>query len=59
MMKGEKLEAAVQEFTESKGIDLIVMVAKNLNILQRVLFRPRVEKLSYHIKIPFLILHEQ
>lgn len=55
---GEKLENAVQCFTESRDIDLIAMVAKNLNFLQRILFRPRVEKISYHIQIPFLVLHE-
>lgn len=55
---GQKLEAAVQCFTESRDVDMIVMVAKNLNFLQRILFRPRVEKISYHTKIPFLVLHE-
>ncbi|HMB65128.1 MAG TPA: universal stress protein, partial [Eudoraea sp.] len=55
---GQKLEAAVQCFTESREIDMIVMVAKNLNFLQRILFRPSVEKISYYTKIPFLVLHE-
>lgn len=55
---GQKLEAAVQCFTESRNVDMIVMVAKNLNFLQRILFRPAVEKISYHTDIPFLVLHE-
>ncbi|WP_273565649.1 universal stress protein [Maribacter halichondriae] len=55
---GEKLETAVQCFTESRDIDMVVMVAKNLNFLQRILFRPTVEKISYHTTIPFLVLHE-
>lgn len=55
---GQKLEAAVQCFTESRHVDMIVMVAKNLNFLQRILFRPAVEKISYHTDIPFLVLHE-
>ena len=55
---GQKLEAAVQCFTESRDVDMIVMVAKNLNFLQRILFRPAVEKISYHTDIPFLVLHE-
>jgi nucleotide-binding universal stress UspA family protein len=55
---GENLETAVQCFTESRVVDMIAMVAKNLNFLQRLLFRPRVEKISYHITIPFLVLHE-
>ena len=55
---GTKLETAVQCFVESRDIDMIAMVAKNLNFFQRILFRPAVEEISYHIEIPFLVLHE-
>ncbi|GGG43118.1 universal stress protein [Croceivirga lutea] len=54
----EKLETAVQCFTESRDIDIIVMVAKNLNFLQRILFKPTVEKISYHTNVPFFVVHE-
>ena len=53
-----KIENGVQCFVESRNIDLIIMVAKNLNVFQRILFRPTVEEISYHIEIPFLVLHE-
>lgn len=53
-----KLDSAVQCFTESRDIDLIAMVAKNQNFFQRILFRPAVEQISYHTKVPFLVLHE-
>ena len=55
---GSKLETAVQCFVESRDIEMIAMVAKNLNFFQRILFRPTVEEISYHIEIPFLVLHE-
>ncbi len=54
-----KLETAVECFIQSRDIDIIAMVAKNLNFLQRGLFRPAVEKISYHTHIPFLVLHEE
>ncbi len=57
-LTGTKLEAAVQCFTESRDVDMIAMVAKSLNFFQRILFRPAVEEISYHTKIPFLVLHE-
>lgn len=57
-LTGKKLDEAVQHFAESRELDMIVMVAKNLNFLERILFRPTVEKISYHTKIPFLVLHE-
>jgi hypothetical protein len=37
---------------------MIVMIAKNLNYFQQILFHSKVEKISYHTNIPFLILHE-
>ncbi len=54
----KKVEAGVQCFVESRNIDMIIMVAKNLNLFQRILFKPTVEEISYHIEIPFLVLHE-
>ena len=53
-----RLENALQDFTESRNIDMISMVAKNLNFFQQLLFKPTVEDISYHIKLPFLVLHE-
>tara|TARA_R110001583_G_scaffold82774_1_gene219310 strand:- start:42862 stop:43701 length:840 start_codon:yes stop_codon:yes gene_type:complete len=53
-----KVEAGVQCFVESRDIDMIIMVAKNLSLFQRILFKPTVEEISYHIEIPFLVLHE-
>tara|TARA_R110000868_G_scaffold136879_1_gene350051 strand:+ start:29704 stop:30543 length:840 start_codon:yes stop_codon:yes gene_type:complete len=57
-LSDKKLDDAVQAFVESRDLDMLVMVAKNLNFLERILFKPAVEKISYHTKIPFLIVHE-
>ena len=57
-LTGVKLETSVQCFIESRDIDMMAMVAKNLNYFQRILFRPTVEEISYHTDIPFLVLHE-
>jgi nucleotide-binding universal stress UspA family protein len=57
-LSNKHIEAAIQCFVESRDIDLIVMVAKNLNYFQRILFHPVVEEISYHTDIPFLVLHE-
>ena len=54
----KKIENGVQCFVESRNINLIIMVAKNLNLFQRILFKPTVEEISYHTEIPFLVLHE-
>ena len=57
-ISNKKIEDGVQCFVESRDIDLIVMIAKNLNLFQRILFRPTVEEISYHTDVPFLVLHE-
>ena len=57
-LTAKKLDIAVQHFVESCNLDIIVMVAKNLNFIERILFRPKVEKISYHLNVPFLVIHE-
>lgn len=54
----DNLEEAVQCFVESRDIEMIAMIAKNLNFFQRLLFQPTVKSISYHTNIPFLVLHE-
>ncbi|MFK5879208.1 MAG: universal stress protein [Flavobacteriaceae bacterium] len=54
----KETEEAVQEFTDSKAINMMVMMAKNLNYFQQILFHTKVEKIDYHTKIPLLVLHE-
>lgn len=55
---GEKLETSIQCFAESRDLDMLVMVTKNLNFIERIFFRPTAEKISYHTTIPLLVLHE-
>ncbi len=57
-LTNKKVEDAIQCFVESRDIDIISMVAKNLNYFQQILFHSRVEKISYHTDRPFLVLHE-
>jgi nucleotide-binding universal stress UspA family protein len=53
----ENIDNAIESFVEKTKADMITMIAKNLNFFQRILFQPMVEKISYHTKIPFLVLH--
>ncbi|AOW16830.1 universal stress protein [Polaribacter vadi] len=57
-LTNKKVEDAVQCFVESRDIDMIVMVAKNLNYFQQLFFHTKVEKISYHTSVPFFVLHE-
>ncbi|APZ45470.1 universal stress protein [Polaribacter reichenbachii] len=57
-LSNSKVEDAIQCFVESRDIDMMAMVAKNLNYFQQILFHSKVEKISYHTNVPFLVLHE-
>ncbi|TDQ21956.1 universal stress protein [Tenacibaculum caenipelagi] len=57
-LTNKKVEDGIQCFVESRNIDIIVMVAKNLNYFQQILFHTKTEQISYHTDIPFLVLHE-
>jgi len=58
-LTNKKVEDAIQCFIESRNINLICMVAKNLNYFQQILFHSKVEEISYHTETPFLVLHEK
>lgn len=58
VLTNKRIEDAVQCFVDSRDIEMMAMVAKNLNYFQHILFHSKIEKISYHTKIPFLVLHE-
>ncbi len=52
-------EVGLNCFTQSRGnIDMIAIIAKHYNFFQRLFFKPKVEELSFHTKIPLLVLHK-
>jgi len=57
-LSNTKVEDAIRCFVESRGIDMMIMIAKNLNYFQQILFHSKIEKISYHTNVPFLVLHE-
>lgn len=53
-----KIEEAIQCFVESRNINMIAMMAKNLNYFHQILFHTKIQNISYHTDIPFLVLHD-
>ena len=58
VIEDPNLENALQSFVTTMQVDMVAMIAKNLNFFQRILFKPQVARISYHMHIPFLVLHE-
>ena len=57
-LESRTIEKGIQDFVEANDIDMIAMVAKNLNIIQRLLFKPKDLSVNYRIELPFLVIHE-
>ncbi len=58
-LTGVQFENAVNLFTQSRGnVDMIAVIARHYGFFQRLFFRPKVEELSFHTRIPLLVLHK-
>lgn len=57
-IKNQDIKSGILNFVDENQIDMLTMVAKNLNFLQQLLFDTTIEKLSFHTTIPLLVLHE-
>ena len=57
-VENKDLEIGIQDFVETWDISLVSIVAKNLNLIQRLLLRPAVKSMNYSVNVPFLVLHE-
>ena len=57
-VENKELEIGIQDFVETWDISLVSIVAKNLNLIQRLLLRPAVKSMNYSVNVPFLVLHE-
>ena len=53
----ENFESSIEKIIDKMGIDLIIMAAKNLNLFEQILFRPKIKTIKYYSQTPFLILH--
>lgn len=58
-LANKNVEAAIEVFVQSRDIKMVAMVAKNLNYFQRILFHNKIEEITYHTRIPFLVMHDK
>ena len=54
----EKKEIAISRFVKEKGIDMIAFINKKHTILDNIFTNPLVKKITYHTKIPVLVMHD-
>jgi len=52
------VDEAINLFAESRNIDLIIAIQKNHSFIGKLLSSSRTKTLSYHSKLPILVMHE-
>jgi len=52
------LAVSLDEFVKDINADLIITAAKNLNLIEQLIFRPNSSNLNYTNKTPFLVLNQ-
>jgi nucleotide-binding universal stress UspA family protein len=52
------VDEAINLFAESRNIDLIIAIQKNRSFISKLLNSSRTKTLSYHSKMPILVMHE-
>ena len=57
-VRDRNIKSAIVNFAFDNRIEMLMMVAKNLNFFQQLLFDTSIEKLSFHTTVPLLVLHE-
>jgi len=57
-MNNKQVKSAIESFVVQEDMDMVIMVAKNLNFLQQLLFDTTIKKISFQTKVPMLVLHE-
>lgn len=55
---GDNFREAIDNYIQSKKVDLLVMVSHRRNLLQRLFGSSMTRKMAYHTHIPLLALHE-
>ena len=52
------VDEAINLFAESRNIDLIIAIQKNHSFIGKLLSGSRTKTLSYHSKLPIMVMHE-
>jgi nucleotide-binding universal stress UspA family protein len=55
---GENVRDSILAYIAENKIEMLTMVAKNLNLFQQVFFNNSVEELSHQTSVPLFVMHE-
>ncbi|MCF4102716.1 universal stress protein [Gillisia sp. M10.2A] len=55
-IENKSVPLAIYDFQTDKPIDLLVMINNKHSFFENLLFRPVINELGFHVKIPFLVI---
>ena len=54
----KQLAIGLEKFVTENSTDLLIIAAKNINLIEQLVLRPSTSNVAYMSQIPFLILHQ-
>lgn len=57
-LPNDDIDLNIQHYIQKLDIDMIALVGRNINFVQRLLFQHKSADITYRLKVPFLILHD-
>lgn len=57
-LPNDDIDLNIQDYIHKLDIDMIALVGRNINFVQRLLFQHKSADITYRLKVPFLILHD-
>jgi len=57
-IQGTDVRETILNYITENRVEMLTLVAKNLNLFQQLFFNNPIEQLSYHISVPLLVMHE-
>ncbi|MBZ9730977.1 universal stress protein [Salegentibacter sp. JZCK2] len=55
-VEDKSVTKAIKKFQEQNTVDLVLMVNNKRSFFENLLFRPVVNKIGFHIKVPFMVI---
>ncbi|MGB5692310.1 MAG: universal stress protein [Flavobacteriaceae bacterium] len=57
-LRGALMPQAVMDYIDDHQLDLLVMMNRQHNFLERIMWRQNVDQIGFHVQVPFLVIRD-
>ena len=57
-LKGGQMPQAIMDYLDEDPFDLLVMMNRGHNFLERIMWRQNVDQIGFHVQVPFLVIRD-